>query len=212
MAFTSGGPQEGQPLFYLPSAPKLSGPQALRGKTAEDRSLLQLVDPVAEDAGFRVVRLRLTGGERGGRRLQVLAERADGSMSIDDCARLSRALSHLLDDADPIRGEYQLEVSSPGLERPLTRLDDFADWAGYQARIELDRLVEGRKRFKGRLAGVEGEDVAIDLEGESETALLPFGWISEARLVVDEALLRHGAEARAARLSETSDLRGPQET
>jgi ribosome maturation factor RimP len=198
MAFTSGGPQEGQPLFLCPARIDLEG-RRLRGKTAEDLRLLELVDPVAEAAGFAVVRLRLMGGDHS-RRLQIMAERADGSMPVEDCARLARALSQVLDDADPIRGDYVLEVSSPGLDRPLTRLADFAAYEGYQARLELDRLAEGRKRFKGELAGVEGDMVAINLEGEAETALLPFAWISEAKLVVDDALLKRGAEARAARL------------
>jgi ribosome maturation factor RimP len=172
----------------------------LRGKTAEDLDLLELVDPVAEAAGYGVVRLRLMGGDHK-RRLQIMAERPDGTMPVEDCARLARALSQVLDDADPIRGDYVLEVSSPGLDRPLTRLADFAVYEGFQARLELDRLAEGRKRFKGELAGVEGDMVAINLEGEAETALLPFAWISDARLVIDEALLKRGAEARAARLA-----------
>jgi len=155
---------------------------------------------VAEAAGFTIVRLRLMGGDHA-RRLQIMAERADGAMPVEDCARLARALSQVMDDADPIRGEYVLEVSSPGLDRPLTRLEDFSAYEGFQARLELDRLAEGRKRFKGELAGVEGDMVAINLEGEAETALLPFAWISEARLVIDDALLKRGAEARAARIA-----------
>lgn len=169
--------------------------------------MLELVDPVAEAAGFWIVRLRLTGGDQM-RRLQVMAERPDGTMPIDDCARLSRAISEVLDDADPIRGAFSLEVSSPGLDRPLTRLADFAVYEGYQVKLELDRLAENRKRFKGELAGVEGDHVAINLEGEEETALLPFAWITEARLVVDEALMKRGAAARAARLSENTEIQG----
>ena len=175
----------------------------MRGKTAEDLRLLELVDPVAEAAGFAVVRLRLMGGDHS-RRLQIMAERADGSMPVEDCARLARSLSQMLDDADPIRGDYVLEVSSPGLDRPLTRLADFATYEGFQARLELDRLAEGRKRFKGELAGIDGDMVAINLEGEAETALLPFAWICEAKLVIDDALLKRGAEARAARLGSDS--------
>ena len=174
----------------------------MRGKTAEDFRLLELVDPVAQAAGYAIVRLRLMGGDRA-RRLQIMAERPDGSMPVEDCARLARAISQVLDDADPIHGEFTLEVSSPGLDRPLTRLEDFAAYEGYQAKIELDRLAEGRKRFKGELAGVEGDHVAINLEDETETALLPFAWITDARLVIDDALLKRGAEARAARLADT---------
>jgi ribosome maturation factor RimP len=173
----------------------------MRGKTAEDQRLLELLDPVAEAAGYEIVRLRLMGGEER-RRLQVMAERAlDGDMNVEDCARLSRALAEVLDAADPIAGEYVLEVSSPGVDRPLTRLKDFAEFEGHEARIELDRLAEGRKRFKGVLAGVEDDQVAIDLEGEEETALVPFAWIVEAKLVLTDQLMKRGAEVRAARLA-----------
>lgn len=172
----------------------------MRGKTAEDLRLLELIDPVAEAAGYEVVRVRLMGGEER-RRLQIMGERPDGDMNVEDCARLSRAIAEVLDAADPISGEYVLEVSSPGVDRPLTRLKDFADYEGYEARIELDRLAEGRKRFKGQLAGVEGDSVAIDLEGEDETALVPFSWIVEAKLVLNDRLMKRGAETRAARLA-----------
>lgn len=173
----------------------------MRGKTAEDQKLIELLDPVAEAAGYEIVRLRLLGGDRA-RRLQIMAERPDGTMLVADCASLSRAVAEVLDAADPIRGEYLLEVSSPGVDRPLTRLKDFSAYQGYEARIELDRLAENRKRFKGELAGVDGDNVAIVLEGEDETALLPFAWISEAKLVITDQLLKRGAEARAARLEQ----------
>jgi ribosome maturation factor RimP len=172
----------------------------LRGKTAEDLKLLELLDPVAEAAGYAIVRLRLMGGEHQ-RRLQIMAERpADGEMNVEDCARLSRAISEIMDAADPIAGEYVLEVSSPGVDRPLTRLADFTAYEGYEARIELDRLAEGRKRFKGVLAGVEDDNIAIDLEGEAETALIPFAWVTEAKLVLTDQLMKRGAEIRAARV------------
>ncbi|HWA59761.1 MAG TPA: ribosome maturation factor RimP [Caulobacteraceae bacterium] len=175
----------------------------MRGKTAEDQRLLELLDPVAEAAGYEIVRLRLMGGH-GARRLQIMAERAsDGTMLVEDCTALSRVISQVMDAADPISGEYTLEVSSPGVDRPLTRLKDFETYEGYEARIELDRLAEGRKRFKGELAGVEGDNVAINLEGEAEeTALLPFAWISDAKLVLTDELMKRGAAARAARLAE----------
>ncbi len=175
----------------------------MRGKTAEDVRLLELLDPVAEAAGYAIVRVRLMGGEHQ-RRLQVMAERpSDGEMNVEDCARLSRAISEVFDAADPISGEYNLEVSSPGVDRPLTRLADFATYEGYEARLELDRLAEGRKRFKGVLAGVEGDSIAIDLEGEDETALVPFAWVTEAKLVLTDQLMKRGAEARASRLDPT---------
>ncbi|WP_293676539.1 ribosome maturation factor RimP [uncultured Phenylobacterium sp.] len=173
----------------------------MRGKTAEDLELLELLDPVAEAAGYEIVRLRLMGGTET-RRLQIMAERAiDGDMVVEDCARLSRALSEVLDAADPISGEYTLEVSSPGVDRPLTRLKDFAAYEGHEVKLELDRLAEGRKRFRGRLACVEDQQVGLDLEGEEETAMVPFDWIVEAKLVLTDELMKRGAQVRAARLA-----------
>lgn len=178
----------------------------MRGKTPEDRQLLELLDPVAEALGYDIVRLRLMGGVKTGRTLQVMAERpSDHDMGIDDCSRLSRAISDIVDAADPIAGEYRLEVSSPGVDRPLTRLQDFALWEGYEARLELDRLAEGRKRFRGVLAGVEDGAVGVDLEGEAETAMIPFAWIIDAKLTLSDALLKHGAEQRAARVAAEAD-------
>ena len=178
----------------------------MRGKTSEDRDLLELLDPVAEAAGYRIVRLRLTGGTARARTLQIMAERpSDGDMEIDDCAALSRAVSEVMDAADPVAGEYRLEVSSPGVDRPLTRLHDFETYEGYEAKLELDRLAEGRKRFKGVLAGVDGDNVGVDLEGEEHTALVPFAWITDAKLTLSDALLKRGAEQRAARLAAQTD-------
>ena len=177
----------------------LIGRPGLRGKTAEDARLLELLDPVAEAAGYEIVRLRLMGGDEA-RRLQIMAELPDGTFLVEDCTALARAISEVLDAADPISGEYVLEVSSPGIDRPLTRLKDFETYKGYDARLELDRLAENRKRFKGVLAGVDGDQVAIDLEGEDETTLVPFAWIGEAKLVITDALMKRGAgRARAAR-------------
>ena len=157
----------------------------MRGKTADDLKLLELLDPVAEAMGYGIVRLRLMGGAH--RRLQVMAERPDCHMEVSDCASLSRAFSEVLDAADPISVEYTLEVSSPGIDRPLTRLQDFETYAGLEAKIELDRVAEGRRRFKGRLAGVEGQNVLIDIEGEDDvTAQAPFAWISDAKLILND--------------------------
>lgn len=183
----------------------------MRGKTAEDLNLLELLDPVAEAAGYAIVRLRLMGGEHQ-RRLQIMAERpSDGDMNVEDCARLSRAISEVMDAADPIAGEYVLEVSSPGVDRPLTRLADFATFEGHEARLELDRLAEGRKRFKGVLAGVDGDQIGVDLEGEAETALIPFAWITEAKLVLTDQLMKRGAAIRAARIQSDPEHQTPNE-
>jgi ribosome maturation factor RimP len=171
----------------------------LRAKTAEDRALLEMLDPVAESLGLEIVRIRLMGGTVR-RRLQIMAERpSDHDISVEQCARLSRAVSEVLDAADPISGEYLLEVSSPGVDRPLTRLMDFDLFQGFEARLESDRMIEGRKRFKGMVAGVEDRNVLMDLDGEDETALIPFDWLADAKLVMTDALLKRGAEIRAAR-------------
>ena len=180
----------------------------MRAKTSEDRKLIEVFDPIAEAMGLDIVRIRMMGSHRpgGARRLQIMAERkSDHDINVNECARLSRAISQYIDEVDPIEGEYTLEVSSPGIDRPLTRLQDFETYEGYEARLELDRLAEGRKRFRGMLAGVEDEHVAIDLDGEEETAMIPFAWIIEAKLVLSDELLKRGAEARAAR-GESDDL------
>lgn len=173
--------------------------RALKAKTVEDRALLELIEPVAESLGLDIVRVRLMGGTLR-RRLQIMAERpSDHDIAVEECARLSRAVSEIFDAADPIAGEYLLEVSSPGVDRPLTRQTDFDLFEGYEARLETDRMVEGRKRFKGVLAGTDGENIAIDLDGEEDTALIPFDWLVDAKLVLTDELMKAGAEKRAAR-------------
>ena len=178
----------------------------MRGKTQEDIGLVEMLDPVAESVGFEIVRLRLMGGAEQ-RRLQIMAERplqedgSGGDMNVEDCAKLSRAISEVMDAADPISGEYTLEVSSPGVDRPLTRLKDFDTYAGLEVRIELDRVAEGRKRFKGELAGVEDGQVGLNLEGEDDTTVyFPFEWIVDAKLVLNDELMKRGAKQRAARV------------
>nr|WP_081724568.1 ribosome maturation factor RimP [Asticcacaulis sp. YBE204] len=181
----------------------------LRAKTTEDRKLIEAFDPIAETLGLDIVRVRLMGSNKpgGARRLQIMAERrTDGEISVNQCARLSRAVSGYLEETDPISGEYILEVSSPGIDRPLTRLKDFDTYQGLVARLELDRLAEGRKRFRGTLAGTEdGEYIAIDLEDEDDTAMIPFAWIIDAKLVLNDELLKLGAEKAAARREQEED-------
>jgi ribosome maturation factor RimP len=183
----------------------------VRGKTQEDIGLVEMLDPVAESVGYEIVRLRLMGGAEQ-RRLQIMAERplledgSGGDMNVEDCAKLSRAISEVMDAADPIAGEYTLEVSSPGVDRPLTRLKDFDTYAGLEIRIELDRVAEGRKRFKGELAGVEDGQVGLNLEGEDDTTVyFPFDWIVDAKLVLTDALMKRGADQRAARVGADAD-------
>ena len=138
--------------------------------------------------------------------LQIMAERPEGGIEVDDCARISRSVSAVLDVEDPVSGEYVLEVSSPGIDRPLTRLKDFADYAGLEARIELDRVAEGRKRFKGELAGIEDDQVGLNIEGEDDvTVYFPFAWIIDAKLVMTDTLMERGAKQRAARIQSDND-------
>ena len=146
----------------------------------------QLVTPSLEAMGYALVRVKIMGGAQPV--LQVMAERRDdAAMSVDDCAEISRVLSALLDVEDPIAGAYTLEVSSPGIDRPLVRLADYARFAGFEARIELTRALDGRRRFRGRLLGVEGEQVRLRQDGGDVD--LPFVDIASAKLVLTEDLL-----------------------
>jgi len=169
----------------------------MKTKTEIDNRVLSLAEPVAKDMGYHIVRVRVMANKRSV--VQIMAERiSDGLMGVDDCAELSRALSSEFEVEDPLRDAYVLEVSSPGLERPLTDLGDFEKYEGYLARIELDRLVEGRKRFRGVLAGVTDQDIDINLDGESETAQIPFDWISEAKLLITDELIKAGQKTKLA--------------
>ena len=147
----------------------------------------RLIAPSLGDMGYDVVRVQLSGGANR-RKLQVMAERTDlGGMTVDDCADISRAVSALLDVEDPIAGPYDLEVSSPGIDRPLTRLHDFERFAGYEAKVELRALREGRRRFRGLLRGVEDGCVLIGVD--DEVAALPFEDIERAKLLLTQELL-----------------------
>jgi len=154
--------------------------------------------------GYRLVRLRLSGGQR--KTLQILAERPDGQMDVEDCVKLSRALSDVLEASDPISEEYVLEVSSPGIDRPLTAPEDFVRFAGHDARVELMRGVEGRKRFKGLLIGLDGADVVMDVTEANETRRVrfPFADIDEAKLVLTDRLIRESLNAREKREAKAS--------
>lgn len=152
-----------------------------------------LIAPVVEAAGYQLVRLRLMGGKT--KTLQIMAERADGHMDVEDCAALSRALSDFLDQEDPIEGEYNLEVSSPGIDRPLTRIKDFARWAGHEAKIELATPdANGRKRFRGKLLGLDGKDVLFQSDGQQ--LKFTFANIAEAKLVLTDKLIEEDLKAR----------------
>ncbi len=170
----------------------------MRVKTPFEAQLLEIAEPVADDLGMEIVRVRVMGGSRR-KTLQIMAERADGSMSADDCADLSRALSAVFDVEDPFAGEWMLEISSPGIDRPLTAPHHFERWAGFEVRLELDRMAEGRKRFKGELAGFEDDAVLLNIAGEDDvSAAVPFAWIVEAKLVLTDALIEESLKRRGA--------------
>jgi len=166
--------------------PRLIADTGLAGRVAS------LVEAPLRAAGLRLVRVKVTG--EAGCTVQIMAERADGSMSVDDCEEASRLVSPILDVEDPIARAYRLEVSSPGIDRPLVRRTDFSRWAGHRARIELALPVSGRKRFNGVLLGVEGEAVRLrplgTREGEEAEIRLPLADIAEARLVLTDELVR----------------------
>lgn len=154
-------------------------------------TLAGLVEPVLENLGYRLVRVKISG--RDGQTVQIMAERPDGSMSIDDCETVSRELSPLLDAHDLISDAYRLEISSPGIDRPLVRASDFENWAGHLAKLELREAVDGRRRFQGKLEGFEDGEVRVELDLPdvgATTIGFPLSLVSEARLVMTDDLIR----------------------
>jgi ribosome maturation factor RimP len=150
-----------------------------------------IAEPVLAGIGYRLVRVRVSGLD--GCTVQIMAERPDGSMNIDDCETASRALSPVLDVADPIDRAYRLEVSSPGMDRPLVRRSDFERNAGHQLKVEMEAAIEGRRRFRGVLLGVDGNNARIRRDdvgpGEADEVLLPIEDMAEAKLVLTDALI-----------------------
>jgi ribosome maturation factor RimP len=184
--------------------PRLISEQGVAARVAA------VAEPVIADLGYRLVRVRVSGAS--GCTVQIMAERADGTMSIEDCENVSRALSPVLDVADPIERAYRLEISSPGIDRPLVRRSDFERNSGHTAKIEMTVAVAGQRRFRGLLVGVEGEAARLRSDnsaGESDEVLLPIADMADARLMLDDALvaesLRRGKaaerEAKKARKS-----------
>ena len=170
----------------------------LIAKTAIDQRLASIVAPVIEGLGFELVRLRVMSGKS--QTLQIMADKPEGGIEVEHCADISTAVSAVLDIEDPLEDAYTLEVSSPGIDRPLTRLKDFAVWEGHEARIETTELIDGRRRFKGVLAGVEGDEVLIEIEenGEAVTIGLQFDWLSDAKLVLTDDLITEMLRTRKA--------------
>jgi Uncharacterized protein conserved in bacteria len=166
----------------------------LIAKAAIDRRLAEIITPVIEDMGFELVRVRLMSGKN--TILQIMADRPEGGIEVDDLALINQAIGTVLDVEDPILDEYTLEVSSPGIDRPLTRLKDFDMFEGYEAKIETDELIDGRRRFKGELAGIDGNEVLINVE--EGTIGLNFDWLSDAKLVLTDELIKEMLRQRKA--------------
>ncbi|MCC6949214.1 MAG: ribosome maturation factor RimP [Bradyrhizobiaceae bacterium] len=167
----------------------LEEPRLVR-ETGLAARIAAIAEPVLPGLGYRLVRVRVSG--RDGMTVQIMAERADGSFTIDDCEAASRMLSPVLDVEDPIPGGYRLELSSPGIDRPLVRVSDFVRAAGHEAKIEMDMPIDGRKRFRGEIAGADGDNAKIniaDAAGAPQTVSLPIAEMAEARLVLTDALI-----------------------
>jgi ribosome maturation factor RimP len=166
-----------------------------------------IIEPVVEDLGFRIVRVKVTGTN--GCTVQIMAERPDGTMSVDDCETVSRAISPVLDLEDPIGRAYYLEVSSPGIDRPLVRAGDFERWAGHEVKIEMAVPVAGRKRYRGTIRGVAEGRVAVELpdvkEGEDPVVHLTLADLGEARLVLTDELVRESLRRGTAPADDTDE-------
>lgn len=176
----------------------------MRATNPVEEAVIALIAPIAADMGYRLVRVRLIGLKR--KRLQIMAERvSDGLMAIEDCEALSRAINPVLDAADPVQGEYDLEVSSPGIDRPLTEWRDFARFLGHEAKVETAQALDGRRKFKGAI--LAADEAAVRLKLADGEATLPVSAITEARLVLTDALIeedfRRQAAARKAEKAET---------
>ena len=164
----------------------------LIAKSAIEKKLLGLINPLIADMGFELVRLRLMSNKE--ITLQIMVARPDGFINVDECADLSTAISALLDVEDPIIDAYSLEVSSPGIDRPLTRMKDFEEFEGYDARLETVELIDGRKRFKGILAGTNGSEIMINVD--EGTIGLEFEWLAEAKLILTDELIKEMLKQR----------------
>ena len=151
-----------------------------------DKKLAELLNPILEDLGFEMVRVRLSNGNPS--TLQIMADRLDGQIGVDELAEINTSVGTILDVEDPIQENYTLEISSPGIDRPLTRIKDFDSFQGFEAKIETTELIDGRRRFRGVLAGVNNDEVLINLE--EGTIGLKFTWLSEARLVLSDDLIK----------------------
>lgn len=160
-------------------------------ETGLEARVANIIEPEIEDLGYRLVRVKMTAIN--GSTLQIMAERPDGTMNVEGCEEISRAISPILDIEDPISQAYHLEISSPGIDRPLVRLSDFQGWAGHTAKLETIQMIKGRKRYKGMIAGVEGSEITFRREdpkaGEDAEFVIPITEIKDAKLVMTDELI-----------------------
>lgn len=178
----------------------------MRATNPVEERVIALIEPTAGELGYRIVRVRLSGNRR--KRLQIMAERvSDGQMGIDDCGRLSRALSPVFDLEDPVQGEYDLEISSPGIDRPLMRTEDFERFIGHEAKVETVAMIDNRRRWRGTIKSVAGDEFVLTTD--TGDATLKISALSEARLVLTDRLieedLKRARDAEAAGSPETTD-------
>jgi ribosome maturation factor RimP len=184
------------PLTGQPVETDLDEPRLVT-ETGVDARVAAIVDPVLRDLGYRLVRVRLLG--QNGLTLQILAEKPDGTMAVEDCEAVSKAVSPVLDVDDPVGKAYHLEISSPGIDRPLARRSDFDRWAGFEAKLELSVPAHGRKRFRGWVIGTRGDEGGFRLfqalEDGTQEIWFPLDTVAEAKLVLNDALIRESLKA-----------------
>lgn len=166
-------------------------------ETGIDQRIAEIIEPVLTGMGFVLVRVRLSS--QNGSTLQIMAEREDGTMTVEDCEAVSMAISPVLDVEDPVEKAYHLEVSSPGIDRPMVRKSDFARWKGHLVKVETSILVDNRKRFRGKIAEVEADGFKLERDqigyGEEPVVTIPFNTLSDAKLILTDDLIRDALRA-----------------
>ncbi len=166
-------------------------------ETGLDRRVADIIEPTIEQIGYRLVRVRLSSQH--GMTLQIMCERNDGTMTVEGCEAVSMAISPVLDVEDPIDKAYHLEVSSPGIDRPMVRKSDFSRWQGHLVKCETSILIDGRKRFRGKIVSADGDGFTVDRDqpayGEAPTVTIPFSALAEAKLILTDDLIRDALRA-----------------
>lgn len=190
-------PSSGPPHRLSNATAENTNEPRLITETGLDRRVADIIEPVLVDMGFRLVRVRMSG--QNGLTLQVMTERNDGTMTVEDCEEVSKAISPVLDVEDPIDKAYHLEVSSPGIDRPMVRRSDFIRWQGHLVKCETSVMVDGRKRFRGKIVSVDEDGFRLERDqpayGEEAAVAIPFTALSEARLILTDELIRDALTA-----------------